>query len=179
MGKAHGQSQDDCPWLPAFASHDNFDHEAPRAPSLPEGQKTGNLLTMRSKSARLVMWSSADSEKKEGLAGAGAREQARGRGRAAVILGGSERSPSSTSHLLRRKMLRMPRRNRHDGGRHWDSGMRREEAEASQASGNPAWKANMSLRIKRYKKGRHHPRFETPTRSQTFTPKASTRQATI
>src|SRR3989442_2619105 len=71
MGKAHGQSQDDCPWLPAFASHDNFDHEAPRAPSLPEGQKTGNLLTMRSKSARLAMWSSADSEKKEGLAGRG------------------------------------------------------------------------------------------------------------
>jgi len=66
---------------------------------------TGNLLTMRSKSARLAMWSSADSEKKEGLAGAGAREQARGRGRAALILGGGERSPSSTSHLLRRKML--------------------------------------------------------------------------
>src|SRR3989442_2430409 len=110
---------------------------------------------MRSKSARLAMWSSADSEKKEGLAGEGAREQARGRGRAALILGGGERSPSSTSHLLRRKML-LPqsgismttRASRDDGGRHWDSGMRSEESEASQPSGNPACKANMSLRIR-------------------------------
>src|SRR3989442_9691273 len=104
MGKAHGQSQDDCPWLPAFASHDNFDHEAPRAPSLPEGQKTGNLLTMRSKSARLAMWSSADSEKKEGLAGGGGPEPTRGPGRAAPPLGGGGRTPPSPPPPFRRSM---------------------------------------------------------------------------
>ncbi len=86
-------------------------------------------------------------------------------------------APSCVSPRSLRGMLRLPRQPQHDGGRHWDSGMRSDESEASKPSGNPTNKANRSLRINRYKIGRHHRGFEAPTRSQTSTPRASPRWA--
>ena len=89
------------------------------------------------------------------------------------------RSPEARAAECRRGDLRMTSRaSRDDGDKHWDSGIRTEESEASQPSGNPANKANRSLRINRCEIGRHHRGFEAPTRSHTFTNKASTHQAT-
>ena len=90
------------------------------------------------------------------------------------------RLPGLRAAKCRRGDLGMTSRtSRDDGGRHWDSGMRSEESEASQPSGNPANKANRSPRINRYKIGRHHRGFEAPTRSHTFTTRGSTRRAPV
>src|SRR5713226_2465992 len=67
--------------------------------------EAGNLLTRRSKNARLDAWSRWDKARVDALGRRGSPEQARGRGRAAVILGGSEGAPSSASHLSRCEML--------------------------------------------------------------------------
>ncbi len=103
----------------------------------------------------------------------------RGAARTRLLSSRLFRSPGRRAAKCRRGDLSMTSRaSRDDGDRDWDSGINSEESGPSQLSGNPASKANMSLGINRYKKGRHHPGFEAPTRSQTFTTSASTRQAT-